>query len=312
MRHIKYITSLLFGTGCKNQRGSTLVIVAFALLGLIAMSGLVIDGGTLYVTKSHLQKTANATVLSSAQELTNSNNAVNNVAIEVLIAHQEQESLYELKINMNEYVHVKLQKPMSLPFMSIFGKDVVVVEVEAKAQIATIGGAYGAAPLGIDENIPLQYNTIYKLKVDEEDVDTGNFGILALGGPGANRYEDNLLYGYQNMLSVGDILDTQTGNIAGKTRSSIKQRIDSCPHPVGETYHRNCSRVILVPVYQPYNHHQNQMKEVKITGFAYFYITEPMDSKDTSITGMFIERAGRGTIEAGAVNRGAYAIRLVK
>jgi len=296
-----------------NQHGSALVLVSFALVGLLAITGLVLDGGTLYVTKSHLQKTANAAVLSGAQELTNSDNSVTEVVNQVLNAHDEAESLETINIAMNNQVSVQLSKEVQQSLSKIFGKDTVQVNVEATAQLGSIGKAVGVAPLGIDDSIELEYYTTYKLKVDQSEVSHGNFGILALGGPGANRYEDNLLYGYQSEISVGDVIDTQTGNIAGKTRSSIKARIDACPYQeYDEDNHRDCSRVILLPVYTPHNHNKNQLKEVRVTGFAYFYIMEPMSSKDTSITGMFIKRAGKGTIEPTAVDKGAYSIRLIK
>lgn len=295
-----------------NQRGSTIAVVVFALLGLVAMTGLVVDGGSLYVTKSHLQKTANAAVLSSAQELTNSYDNVIKVANDVLKSHQEQESLQEIDVTMFNYVHIFLSKSVTTPFFSIFGKQQVEVIVDAKAQIGTMGRAYGAVPLGIEDGITLDYNTVYRLKVEEDDVDTGNFGVLALGGSGAATYEDNLKYGYQGEIGLGDILNTETGNIAGKTRSGIKERIDACPYPKGETFHRDCPRIMLVPVYEPHNHTQNQMKEVKVTGFSYFYIMEPIDNRTKAITGMFIKRAGSGTFEAGASDKGAYIIRLVK
>lgn len=295
-----------------EQQGSAVILVSFALVGLLGMTGLVIDGGTLYMTKSHLQKAANAAALSGAQELTNDDLAVSEVVNEVLQAHQEQESLAEMYIENDKKVSVHLKKDVPLSFVKIFGWDSALVEVKASADIQTMGSAMGAAPLGIDDSIILEYGVEYKLKVDEEDVDTGNFGVLALGGPGANTYEDNLKHGYQDVIAIGDILETQTGNIAGKTRSGIKERIDACPYPVGETHHRDCPRIILIPVYKPYNHDQKQLKEVQVTGFAYFYISEPMNNQDKAIVGQFIERAGTGIASPDTVNKGAYSIRLTE
>ena len=53
-------------------------------------------------------------------------------------------------------------------------------------------------------------------------------------------------------------------------------------------------------------------KEVKIKGFAYFYITDPMSDKDTAITGKFIKRVGRGFDGESALEKGAYTIKLVE
>ncbi|OOE14819.1 TadE/TadG family type IV pilus assembly protein [Fictibacillus arsenicus] len=296
----------------KREEGNTIILVAFSLVALIAMTGLIIDGGKLFLTKTHLQKTANAAVLSGAQELTHEEESVRSIVHETLEKHSENHSLEDMKIQMEDKVSIDLSREVPLTFSQLFGFDTAPVNVHAAAELGTMGKAAGVAPLGIDESLGLEFNKEYSLKVDQTGVEAGNFGVLALGGTGAATYEDNLLKGYQNELEVGDVLETQTGNIAGKTRAVIQERINSCPYPEGETHHRDCSRIILIPVYQRLDADGNQLKEVKITGFAYFYITKPMDSKDTSITGMFIKRAGTGFVKPVDVNKGAFSIRLTE
>jgi hypothetical protein len=295
-----------------RQQGSSLALIGLAIAGLMAMTGLVVDLGSVYVVKTQLQKAANAAVLSGAQELTHDETWVKNIVNEVLIEHGEANSLAEQQVEMEYKVFVRLQRQVSLTFSGLFGWDEVPVDVQATAVIESMGRATGVAPLGIDDSIPLVFGQEYKLKVDQTEVDTGNFGVLALGGTGADTYEENLKYGYQSEIKVGDILDTQTGNIVNKTKTGVQERINQCPYPVGETYHRDCARVILIPVYSPYNVSSNQVKQVKITGFAYFYISAPMDDKDKTIKGFFIKRTGTGFNEPNVSNNGAYSIRLTE
>ncbi|OIJ14637.1 hypothetical protein BKP35_06190 [Anaerobacillus arseniciselenatis] len=296
----------------KKENGNALVFVSFAMVGLLAITGLVLDGGTLYMTKSHLQKTANAAVLSGAQELIGTDEEVTSIVERVLKEHDETESLLSIEFTLGNRVEVELEKEVPLAFSKLFGRQTAPVHVHAAAEIGTMGRAHGAAPLGIDEAIELEHYVEYLLKVDEKDVDTGNFGVLALGGPGANTYEDNLRNGYNAEIKINDILETQTGNIAGKTRSVINELVQNCPYSPGDAIERNCSRVLLVPVYKPHYISTNQLKEVKITGFAYFFITEPMSNNDTTITGMFIKRTGTGFIEPDSSYQGAYSVRLTK
>jgi hypothetical protein len=295
-----------------EERGSTLVFVALAMAVLLGVSAIAIDGGRLFVIRSQLQKTANAAVLSGAQELTHTVEAVDHVVDTVLREHGEWEHKAGAVIELGQRVSVELVREVPLGLAQVLGFRSAPVHAHAAAEIQTMGEAIGAAPLGIDERIPLEYGREYKLKVDQTEVSYGNFGILALGGGGAKTYEQNLKNGYQDALQIGDIVETQTGNIAGKTREGVKLRIDQCPYPEGETHHRDCPRVLLVPVYRPLTMGGNQIKEVEITGFAYFYITQPMSSNDTSITGKFIKRAGTGIVKPEAVNKGAYAIRLTE
>lgn len=297
----------------KNERGNTIILTALFIVLLLGFVAVVIDGGTIYAAKRHLQKTANAAVLSGAQELTNNETSVRTVVHEILTDHQESDSLINTQVVMHHKVSITLRKEVSLGFARVLGFSTAPVEAKATAEILTMGRAMGAAPLGIDERVPLVFNQEYTLKVDETGVEQGYFGVLGLGGTGASTYEYNLINGYQNELKVGDILETETGNIAGKTRTGINTRIQRCPYPDGDYTHRDCSRIILIPVYKPYLHEDGkQLKKVEITGFAYFYISKPMSSNDTSIRGKFIERAGTGFVSADAVHRGAYAIRLTE
>ncbi|MDQ1911066.1 pilus assembly protein TadG-related protein [Paenibacillus sp. GD4] len=296
----------------RQQEGSSLVLAALLLAGLLATAALVVDGGILFVTKSHLQKTANAAVLSGAQELTRTQEQVSGVIQTVLQMHEEHTHVQSTSVSMGQKVSVSLRKEVPLGFARMFGWELAPVQAKATAEIGVMGSAVGAAPLGINENIPLEYGRVYKLKVDQTQVEAGNFGVLALGGTGASTYEDNLRRGYSSELKIGTVIDTQTGNIAGKTREGVRLRLDECPYPPGETHHRDCPRILLIPVYREIESQGNQLKNVMITGFSYFYIMEPMSANDTSISGMFIQRADTGIVDPGAVSRGAYAIRLTE
>lgn len=293
-----------------NQSGSAIVLVSLALIALLAITGLVIDGGKLFVTKSSMQKAANAAVLSGAQELTSTDDEVTKIVHDILQSHSEDGSLQNLNIQLEDRVSVDLKRDVSLAFSKIFGFDTAPVEVHAAAELRTMGKAVGVAPLGIDDSVPLDFVTEYKLKVDQSGVDHGFFGILALGGTGAATYEENLRNGYQSPLEIGDELETQTGNIAGKTRSVIQEKLDACP--IGDEDERDCERIILIPTYSPMSDDGKQLKEVRVTGFAYFLITAPMDQNDTSITGRFIQRTGTGYEGETALNNGAYSIRLTE
>jgi len=84
---------------------------------------------------------------------------------------------------------------------------------------------------------------------------TGNFGALALGGKGANDYGDVILNGYDDPLNIGDWVDSEPGNMAGKTIDNVQERIRR-----GETN-------ILIPVVSDFG---NGRKPVQILGFLNF------------------------------------------
>ncbi len=60
-----------------EEKGSVMVMVVIALIVLIGFTGLVIDGGSLYLTKSRLQNAADAAALAGAQSLPTAGTAAN-------------------------------------------------------------------------------------------------------------------------------------------------------------------------------------------------------------------------------------------
>lgn len=291
-----------------NERGNVLAIASLGFTVFLGIVGLVIDGGLFYMEKTSLQKVANATVLSGAQELMGEQEDVERIVNEVLDQHGEAESVGSLHVSMEERVTVELSRDMGTAFMMIFGIDLIEVTAKATAGVGAVGRADGVSPLGIDSSIELNYGEEYHLRFDETGVEAGHFGILALEGKGAQTYEDTLKHGSVEEFMVGDIIGTQTGNIAGPTRRAVDHLVSLCNDP----YDRSCGRTILIPVYKPITPGGNQLKEVEIIGFAHFYVLEPIDPKDTIIKGKFIERTTGGFVEEHAVYRGAFTISLME
>ncbi|MDQ0902279.1 MULTISPECIES: pilus assembly protein TadG-related protein [unclassified Paenibacillus] len=296
-----------------RQDGNVAVLAAFVLTALLGMTAVVIEGGKVYVVKMHLQKMANTAVLSGAQELTTTENNVRDVANQILSIHGETASLIDLSVTMKDRTTAVLKKVVDVPLAKVIGFDKVSISVKATAKIEAMGAATGAAPIGIDESVQLHYGQTYRLKVDEAEATTGNFGIITLGTKGgSDTYEINLTNGYKGMVSVGDVIDTETGNKAGGTRDAVQARINRSPYTPGDMSHLDDPRILLVPVYKPHNYTGGQIKKIEITGFAYFYLSEPMDYNTKEVIGVFIQRPGIGFVKPGAVDRGAYVIKLTE
>lgn len=297
-----------------EEDGIGSVWFALIFIAITFIAGIAIDTGRLYEARTELRKVANAAVLSGAQELEISDSSVENVVDQILAAHNEQDSLEELLIRPNNKnrISVTLKKEVPLHFMRIFSFDSATVEVRSSAGIFPIAKASGAVPLGIHKDTPLEFMKEYELKADAGGSEAGNFGILALSGVGAKNYEETLKHGYDKDVEIGQIIDTQTGNVAQKTVNGVNYRIDASPYPVGDITHRDDPRIITILVYEPYFITTNQVKSVKVCGFAYFYLKEPMSQQDSTIKGYFIKKVGTGIGEEDALDKGAYAIKLVE
>lgn len=297
----------------KKENGNVLVITSLAFAGLIALTGVVIDGGQLYMERTHLQKTANAAALSGAQGLVRDSLNPESIVHNILDEHDELSSLDNLIID-NKSITVELKKPVNIFFSKVLGYETIEIKARASAEVGNIGRATGAVPLGIDKRTVLEFydpddpGEPYPLHVGSSSGTTGNYGILEFDRPGANTYFYYLRNGYDKELRKGQVLSAKPG-VAEGSRSVINARIDGC-----NDYRKpNCSRILLVPVYTDLGGTGNN-RSVRIEGFAYFYLADKSYQTDNSIVGYFIKMANTDStfIEPGATDTGAYSIRLTE
>lgn len=305
-----------------DEDGVGVVWFALSFIAVIFIAGLAIDGGRLYETKSELRKAADAAVLSGAQQLTVNNTAVTDTVNQILAAHNEQSSLKGLLIkpdNENK-VTVTLERSVPLYFMKLFGFSSTPVSIRSAAEIDPLVRTTGIVPFGIDESMvpDTSHGPVpVTLKVDSGDSIYGNFGIVALSGVGGKLYQDALMYGYDGEIDISDpnnpvIFDTQTGNVQHKTVTGVNYRISQSVYSEGDMTHSDDTRIITILVYQPYKVTTNQLKSIKVTGFAYFYLDQPMSSTDSTVKGEFISLVGKGYGKKDALDCGAYAVKLVE
>lgn len=298
----------------KEEDGVAVVWFTIVFIVIVFITGLAIDGGRLYATKAELRTAADAAVLSGAQDLLASDSSVANVVNQILVAHNEQSSIKQLLIRPNneKKVTVTLERNVPLFFMRMLGFNSSLVNVRSSAAIYPMKSTVGTVPFGISKDLQLFPGDPCTLKVDAGDSTYGNFGILALAGVGGRLYEDALKYGYDQEIHKDQIIDTQTGNIEQKTVRGVNYRIDTSPYSTYDPANRDDPRIIAILVYEPVKITANQIKSVKIWGFAYFYLTEPMSSTDSTVKGFFIEKVGIGIGDKEALDKGAYAVKLVE
>ncbi len=89
---------------------------------------------------------------------------------------------------------------------------------------------------------------------------SGNFAGLAIDGNGANVFRTSIMNGCTTKLSIGDIIDTEPGNMAGPTTQAIEYRLD------------NNLKYVVCPIVNTLD--VNGRKEVTIVGFAYFELID--------------------------------------
>ncbi len=316
----------------KNQDGAIIVIFAVSLSVLIAFSAFAIDIGVKVNKASKLQNALDSAVLAAAQELP-ANDTISQewdqakaVANHYLALNgiDNVDSLtitpvYQNNTVGNPIIGVTLEDTIQYEyhFARIFGLEQGNLSRSATAQLRTVHGMSGLAPLCITEssmaNIqPGEARTLkFGSQVEDGDdgffVSSGWFGIIQLDGTGANEYRDDFIYGCSRVISVEEILDMQCGNLSGPTMQAFNTRIMGHTSCTYENHEANCPRIVTIPVVTVL-----ESKEVQTVGFASFFIQDVSGNGNKSIiTATYLDRnIVPGTVIAG--NGGDFGVYVVK
>ncbi|MDQ6600273.1 pilus assembly protein [Bacillus salipaludis] len=296
----------------RDESGAALVIVAISMVALLGLTALVIDGGRLYLEKSKLQKAVDAAVLAGAQGLTtNQARAIENAE------DVSQKNGYPLiKDNLtltNDSIKAVKQINVPLTFARVLGINTADVSATAKAIIAPLKSAKGIAPIAVEKSaVPDKTNiTCGNVENESGKNSPGNCGFLDIDGNGAPDVEDGIKNGSKKMVSIGDKVSTETGDMNGPIKKAVETDSDSLINSDKDkdwcqsaaTADNTCKRVIYIAIIDSWES-INGKKQVEILGFAPFWVKEyDSQGKNKSIVGQFINSVTAGEIgESGSYN----------
>ncbi|MGI6332261.1 MAG: pilus assembly protein TadG-related protein [Zhaonellaceae bacterium] len=273
-----------------DEKGSVVVFIAAALTFLVGLGALVIDVGMLYAKRVQLQNVADAAALAGAQEIFMDDAEPEEVAIQYAVANGVRTEEVSASFDSNsKSITVEVTQTASLFLARVLGEEHSQVMASSTAQAQAVTSATGVIPLGI-ENVNFEYNKLYNLKTGSPSLGSGEFGALSLGGNGASQYRKNFKYGYDKKIRIGDIIETETGNMSGPTLDGVQYRINQDPSSSIHDFDRNSPRLVIVPVFEPLPDHGNQLERVKVVGFASFFIVDGTGHGNESyVKGYFVE-----------------------
>ncbi|HEX6988796.1 MAG TPA: pilus assembly protein TadG-related protein [Bacillota bacterium] len=268
-----------------DERGAVTYLVAGALVAVMGFGALALDAGRLYIERVHLQTVAEAAALAGAGSLPNDPDQARDQALAYVLAHLDPAAVVaDIDVSADEEtITVQLHSDVAMTLARVLGIERSGVAAAAAARVGKAGAAYGAVPLGVfDQDFALGQE--YDLKVGSGSSNCGNYQALALGGQGANNYEENLREGYQGWLEVGDEVDTEPGNMSNPTRRGLEWRIDADPYATWDNHAVTSPRRLLVPIISGLDCGRD---EVTIVGFAVFFLEDIRGN--VSVVGRFIE-----------------------
>lgn len=296
----------------KNEEGSILVIVCAGMVVIIGMLGLVIDVANVHLNQARLVNAVDAAVLAGVQELPELPTLASLTANDYGGANQLQSGELSVTISHNNSrIAAVAKRQVELHFMQLFGISHSAVEAYAMAEVGMVAGYSGVAPFGIVWD-DYQFGQLAYLKIDPDTGNNqqGNFGALALGGNGANNFRNNIKYGYDGYLKVGDKIPTEPGNMAGPTYDGLIYRLRQDPHGHILDGNTNSARYIIVPIIDSFDVKGRDL--VTVLGFAAFFLEDTStQGKQAFVEGRFVKMAVDGVIGNGG-DYGLKAFQLIK
>jgi len=295
----------------KNESGSIMVLFALALTAIIGVTALVTDVGYVSYEKARMQNAVDAASLAGAQELVINPGNARVVTRAYLENNGMDPDDAEITIT-GKKISVSTSETVDYFFAHVLGIKTGDLNVSAVAGSAALTGVQGGLRPFVIADQTLNFGATYVLKNGGGDGITGNFGAVALDGKGAIDYKNNITYGYDGFLRVGDYVDTEPGNMSGPTSEGITNLLEQCTreHPCTfDDHDANCPKIITILIVESLD--VAGRKEVRIVGFASFFLEGVAGSgNDSIVTGKFIKMVGKGEMSETQTDYGLSSVKL--
>ena len=293
-----------------DNKGSAAILLSIVMVVLLGFTALVVDIGMVYAERTKLSNAIDSAALAAILELPNHPEEAKAVAIEYLVKNNVDVGDTEIIIGEDhrsiEIKGMKEVKHFFAPVLGILSSD---TGATTKAIIGPASSvSEGVRPFAV-EKFPFQYGDTVILKAGAGDGYHGNYGAVALGGTGNSVFRDNSLYGYKGTISVGDLIDTEPGNMAG-TVNDIRKYINEESSDF-ENHPRNSKRLWTIPLVDDMD--PNGRDELLVVGFGQFYVEDVVKAGgQTEITGRFVEFVTNAMIDQNLEDTGTYGAKLTK
>jgi putative Flp pilus-assembly TadE/G-like protein len=233
--------------GRSSQRGQALPFIAVFLFGLLAMCALTIDVASWYQGKRATQNSADAAALAGAAFLgvdwpTARSHATSeftkNKATGDTATYTQTTTFVP-----NDTIQVTVTRSAPTYFAKLFGKSNVTIVSTSRAAVTIKGG--GALPWAVMNNTYTP-GTSYPIYTDNSGPNNGAVRLPAWdtasaqcttgtvnGLGGSSLYQAQVTGGIVStcLISIGQVIDTKTGNNTGPTSAGIDARCSSLQSP---------------------------------------------------------------------------------
>jgi Flp pilus assembly protein TadG len=234
----------------RANHGQALVLVAVIIAIIAGMAAVAVDGGSYSAERRDLQNAADAIALAASRELPSASAAQSAADTWAVKNGVDPDSMSVTIVPQgigepNPKVVVEIERDHPFTFARLVGITSAAVGADATAIRTSAAGGDGMVPLSVTDEalIGMGLGDPVVLKYDANDITQGNTAPIRIDGSGSGNCEssDNycrgVTYGSENVVcaegidptycSGPSVVDTQTGNVVGGTRTAIESRIDA-------------------------------------------------------------------------------------
>lgn len=262
----------------RQKKGQALVQIAVMLAVLIGLTALVVDVGGMYLTKTQLQRMADAGALAGASRLEYGKDSANTMA-GIYVGKNKLPS-YSSDPDSYTYIpdpdpsvlkiKVTVTRPAFFNFAQVLG--ITPPTITATATASRLGGLSGLKPWALTGNEDFHYKLGEKFTLKEGGGGgtRGWFNAIQFKSSdnGASIYKSNIENGSPYTMSIGDFVYVENGNMASGDTAIKKATGLSENQDYSLSDYTNVSltspNVIFVPEVD---------SNLQIIGFAAVYIT---------------------------------------
>jgi hypothetical protein len=315
-------------TRMRRDSGQAMIFMVFALLGLVGMTSLVIDGGSWFRTQRQVQTAADAAALAGAQDLPIDSTAQTTANT---YAQQNFSGIAAPIVTFpstapcapHSCIDVVAQKPVSGIFLPALN---ATARAHARAQISVPLSMKNVAPIALQQtqacivSNPSCFGPGHTVTIDFDysNIAPGMFGLINVecysdtssycgnGSIGGNDLRDVVENGYPGMLPSQKWYGIKTGNTVGPVRQGLEDAADA-------------HKILLFPIWDVAS---AANKTFHIIGWAAFVITPNhagvnWTSQNKKLTGYFTtfiatDVAGGGGAPGGTTDFGVHVVNLTQ
>ena len=292
-----------------SESGQTLVIVAVLLLGLVAITALVIDGGNIYLQRRRMQNAADAGALAGVRALAlDQGYSAAYAAATDYCSQRNGADRCAVSVSGVSFI-VRACEDAQMTFARVLNLDQVEVCAQAAARFGPVSRAWGAAPIAMRE-FDFDFVTTYSMWDDAKDEDpvtshniSGSFrGWLTLdcvyptncSPAGASTLSDWMRNGYQGFTDINIWIRGDSGT---KASTIAEARV---------------GQVLLLPVFNQITDMYSNKSYYHILTFAAFEVSSVKKTgTPKGITGKFLKYVMPGP-PTGSEDDGVRSIALTQ